>query len=280
MSDASATPDAAPAAPSAAQAAAATGAVQTAPGMYTVKIDGKEIQVDEAELRRGYSHSRAADERIRQATETRQTAEEVLNLFRNNPEEAFRRLQMDPKAFAEQLLTREIQEASLSPEQKRVRDLENFKAEAEKRERISKEETEKQEMEAFRNQIASELQTGIIEAIGAYDLPRNEFTVGRMAFHLEAALTAGIDASPKDIAPLVKKEYEADIRRLLSSVPDDKLLDFLGDDTTKKVVKGHIAKVGTKTKRPVTQAAGIKLDPKPTDKAKTPRDFFRGDRRR
>lgn len=260
---------------------AVQGNAPATPTMYKVKVNGEEQEVDINELTRGYAHNKAASETFRQAQETRQLAESVLELFKTDPKQAFAKLGKDAKKFAEEVLMEEINEAHLTPEQKKMRDLERYKSDMETKEQRAREEQERQQMEIFQQQVAQELQQDIVSVLQTADLPKNEYTVGRIAYYLEAAMTAGYDASAKDVVGLVKNEYETEIKRLLSSVPEDKLLTWIGDDMTKKVVKGHIARTGAKQKQAPRQNTGVKLDQtaKAPERPATLRDFFKNKNR-
>lgn len=244
--------------------------------MFKVKVDGADREVSEEELLRGYSHGTAAQERMRQANETRQMAEEVLKIFKENPKEAFKRLGVDTKAFAENILSEHMEDAMLTDDQREMRRLRIWESEMKAKEDATKAEQAAATEAKFREEVSQQLQTSIIETLNTSGLPRNEYTVGRMAYYMDAAISAGFtNVSPGDIIGHVKQEYQSDVRNLLSSVPEEQLLSFLGDDFTKKTVKAHLAKVG-KPKAPIVQT--------PQDKTKvasngkkilSPSEFFR-----
>lgn len=217
--------------------------------MFKVKVDGAEREVSEEELLRGYSHGTAAQERMRQANETRQMAEEVLKVFKENPREAFKRLGVDAKAFAEAVLTEHMEDSMLSDDQKEMRRLKNWEKEMRAKEDATKAEQQAAAEAKFREEVSQQLQDSIVATLNTSGLPRNEYTVGRMAYYMDAAISAGFtNITPADIIGHVKQEYQSDVKNLLSSVPESELLTFLGDDFTKKTVKAHLAKVGVKKK--------------------------------
>lgn len=243
--------------------------------LFKVKVDGQDTEVDETELLRGYTHSKVANERMRQATETRQLAEQVLSIFKTNPKEAFAKLGVDAKAFAEQVLQEEMEEAVLTPEQKELRDLKRFKEDMSQKEEAARQAEAEAAEEAFRTQVAEELQTSIVTALDSADLPRNEYTVARMAYYLESCIQAGFEATPQDVIAHVKAEYDRELKAFLSSVPEDKLLNFIGPDFTKKVVKQHIAATGAKKKAVTPTPVGVEVKKPEENVPTTPRDFFR-----
>jgi hypothetical protein len=244
--------------------------------MFKVTVDGSEREVSEDELRRGYSHGTAAAERMRQANETRSQAEQVLKIFKENPREAFSRLGVDAKAFAEQILSEHMEDAMLTDDQKEMKRLRKWESEIKAKDDASRAEQQAAQEAAFREQVSQDLQTDIIGALESSGLPRNEYTVGRMAYYFEAAISAGFqNVTAKDIIGHVKEEYQKDVRAMLSSVPEESLLGFLGDDFTKKTVKAHLAKVN-KGKMPVkvaTPPAAVKTQE--GKKILSPSEFFK-----
>lgn len=244
--------------------------------MFTVTIDGTERQVTEDELRRGYSHGAAANERMRVANETRQMAEEVLKVFKENPKLAFQKLGVDAKTFAEQVLSEHIEESLLTPEQKELREARKFMKEKADSEAKQKAEAAAAQEAAYREQVSTQLQTDIVSTLGESGLPRNEYTVGRMAYYLDSAIRAGYEnVTAKDIIGHVKQEYERDVKALLQSVPENNLLDFLGDDFTKKTVKAHLAKIGPKKAAPVVNPIKGQTQSTAGKKIISPSEFFK-----
>ena len=261
-----------------AQVAAAAGATPTAdPNVFTVTVDGKEVPVTLDELKRGYAHGRAANERMRAASETRQQAEEVLKIFRENPRMAMEKLGVDAKAFAEQVLNEHLEDMSLSDEQRELKKLRaQMKQFAEQEERAKAEQQAASE-KAFRDQVTQQMQQDIIGALQSSGLPRNEYTVGRIAYYMEAALTAGFpNVTAQNVIPYVRTEYEKDVQSLLGSLSEDQIESFLGKDISKKVLKSSLSKVKT----PPTKTA----EPNQGSNAKKPAnmttsDWFRQQRK-
>jgi hypothetical protein len=248
--------------------------------MFKVKVDGQEREVDEAELLRGYTHGAAANEKMKAANEQRQMAEEVLRIFKTDPKLAFSKLGVDAKAFAEQVLQDHIEELNLTPEQKELRDLRKWQAEQNEAKQKAEEAQKLAAEEAYRNEVSTQLQESIINSLNSGGLPKNEYTVGRMAYYMDAAVRAGFNLPVPElmthILPQVKAEYDRDLKALLSSTPEDRLLDFLGEDITKKTVKAHLAKTGAKKKStaPLVKPEDQPVQPKKAE-PKSPRDFFK-----
>jgi len=73
----------------------------------------------------------------------------------------------------------------------------------------------------------------------------------------------------------VKQEYDRELKAFLTSVPQDKLLNFIGPDFTKRVVNEHIKATGAKKKAPTAAVVGTQLEKKEAPKPETLRNFFR-----
>lgn len=247
--------------------------------MYKVKIDGIESEVDEAELLRGYGHSQAANKRMAEAKEQRSQAEEVLRIFKQDPTKAFTKLGVDVKQWAEQVLRQEMEDAMLSPQEKELRELRAMAQDMKTKEQEAKDAQSKAAEKAYIEQTTQELQQGIMNALQTSDLPRNEFTVGRIAYYMDGAIQAGYDqVKPQDVVPMVKQEYEKEIRKLMVDMEGDKLLSFLGDDVSKKMIKAHVAKVGAKKQNTLDKPVQISRKAPANDeeaRAKKFSSFFR-----
>lgn len=249
---------------------------------FMVKVNGADTEVDEAELLRGYSHSSAANEKMRAAQEQHKMAEEVLRIFKTDPKLAFSKLGVDAKEFAEKVLSEHLEDSMLTDEQKELKKLRAWQSEQAKKQDEEKSAQEAAAAESYREQVGQELNTHIVNAIQASGLPKNQYTVGRLAYHMEAAVQAGFTDLPvaeliRHILPDVKAEYDADLKSRLMSTPDDQLLDFLGEEVTKRTLKAHLAKVGKGKKdtgQKVQDPGQVKTTTAKKD-IKSPKDFFK-----
>jgi hypothetical protein len=245
--------------------------------MFKVKVDGNEREVSEEELLRGYTHGAAANEKMRVANEQRQMAEEVLRIFKTDPKLAFSKLGVDAKAFAEQVLNEHMEDSMLTDEQKELKKLRAWQADQNAAKEKAEADQKTAAEEAYRESVSQQLQEVIVNTLATGGLPKNEYTVGRMAYYMDAAVRAGYDVPIPElmgvILPQVKQEYEADLKALLGSTPEDKLLDFLGDDVTKKAVKAHLAKSGLSKKAPAPVAQPATAAKKA--EIRSPKDFFK-----
>lgn len=246
---------------------------ETVARMYRVTVDGQEMEVDEDELRRGYTHGRAASKRMEEAAMSRKEAEQVLRLFKDNPREAFKLLGQDARSFAEQVINDELSEALLTPEQRELRDYKSRVERYENESRLAKEQYEREQMESDIAKQAESIQGEIINTLESAGLPKTERTVSRIVYYMQSALAAGYNVTPRDVVEQVKLDYKQDLSSLLGGLPEDALEAFIGSDNYRKIAKSTVAK--TKSASVVPKSVNTNRAPKDTGKTvKSPRDFF------
>lgn len=236
---------------------------------FKVKVDGAESEVDEDELVRSYQLRKVSDKRLQEATQARKQAEEFVNLLKHDPIKLLSdpRIGHDVKKLAEEYLMKELENEMLTPEQKELREAkaklktyEEMKAEQEKAAVAAQ---EKQLMDHY----TQKYQQDIISALDSSGLPRTEATVNRMIHYMAQSLEKQYGFEATDVVDLVKMDYIRDTKALYAGVPDEVLLDILGDDIIKKVVKADLNKMkrnpmATQTK---TQHVG-NIQPKKSEK--------------
>lgn len=245
---------------------------ETAARLFRVKVDGQELEVDENELIKGYTHGKAAAKRMEEAAMTRKEAQQVLQIFRDNPKEAFKLLGKDARQFAEQIINDELNEAMLSPQERELRDYKRKVEEYESQSRRAKEQYEREQMEAEIARQSEAIQQDIISTLETAGLPKTERTVGRIVYYMQAALAAGYNVAPKDVIQQVREDYKHDLNSLLGGLPEDALEAFLGAETVRKIAKSTVKQ----TKAPQTVPKSVNQDRKPKEEKKilSPKDFF------
>jgi hypothetical protein len=244
---------------------------ETVARMYKVKVDGIDTEVDEAELLKGYTHSKAASKRMEEAALQRKEAEQVLRIFKENPKEAFKLLGKDARAFAEQVINDELSDALLSPQERELREYKAKVDAYESESRSAKEQYEKEQAEADINKQAESIQADIITSLETAGLPKTERTVSRIVYYMQSAIEAGYNVMPKDVIDQVKQDYISDFKSMIGGLSEDQIEMFLGADLVRKVAKSTVKAPVVKT---VPKAVNVKTE-ETTKKQLSPRDFFR-----
>lgn len=176
------------------------------------------------ELDRG-AHQRfqEAAELRRQAAADRQAAEETVKGLSKDAKAALRKAGIDPVRFAEEVLSETLADAELSPEARRVRELE-----AEKQARDAQDEADKtkQQQDHEVAQVAlweSRFNQAFVETITKHGLPKDEDTIWRMANKVESYWGSEVPVTLDEIAEEVREEQERAFTPRLQSLKDDQL---------------------------------------------------------
>lgn len=193
---------------------------------HKVKIDGEEVEVDDDTLLRDYQLAKASHKRMQEAAETRKQAEEQIAQIRalaeqtrQDPRNLFKALGLDAKQFAEALLAEELENELLSPEEKELRELRNWKKQNEM-ERAEKEEAEKKrKAEELALQAGAEIESEIVDALKVSGIKATPRSVARVAEMMLASLGGdGPRLKASDAISRLTPEYRADVVDLLESM--------------------------------------------------------------
>ena len=225
----------------------------TQPRKYKVKVDDTELEVDEEELLRGYTHNKAADAKMRQAAEVRKQAEQFIEMVKRDPSLLLKHpeLGINYQQWIEEAHAQLMEEAMLPPEEKERRDMRSRLTQLEEEKRQYENERQAAELERLTEQYQQEYDKQFTEALQTSGMPKNNWTVARMAYYVQAAQEAGFDdVNAKDIVPLVREDYQNEIREMFGQSNDDTILDILGDKGVERAVSAHLKKVNGGTDKP------------------------------
>lgn len=254
---------------------------------FKLKVNGKEksFKIDmsnEAELQKHFQKAAASDEAFNQAAEVRKAAMAFMQDLKTNPRKVLAdpNIGIDVQKFAEQIMNERIQEMEKSPEQReregKEKQLEELKRQLDdQRNQFNQKEQERIQVEHARN-----LENEISTALDIGGLPKTPRTVASMAEMMSIALKYGVELSPQEIAPIVKKMRYEELQEMLESTPDDQIEDFIGKNVLGRLRKKNVAK--TKVPQTTSSVKATGADAKKVeDKSKEPvkkmtyRDFFK-----
>jgi hypothetical protein len=206
---------------------------------HKVKVDGAELEVDEDELKRGYSHQKAASKLMQEAQRSRKQAETFISMMKDKGKlfEAIQQLGHDPRKLAEEYLAAQLEEEVMDPKDRELKTLrsklereEQTKAEAEK-ERLGKINA------ALTAKYAKEYETQFIEALKTTQLPPTKETVAQIAGYIKRAAEIKIKMTPEEAALLVKDDLQRSVTSVISQTDGDTLIKLLGEETANKIRK-------------------------------------------
>lgn len=225
-----------------------------APRKFKVPVDGREIEVDESELVRGYGATKAAQRRMDEAARKSQQAEKILGVLeraKTDPKAARAMLThpdlgLSPeviRAVGEEMIYEEYQRQQMSPEQRAL---------AEREAAIQAKEAEFQTVEQQREQQVYQQETqqhlerhnrAIVEALTEVQIPKTERSVKRMAEYLLENKQYGLGYTHKQIAELVREDIREDLTGTTGHMSGDELIEFFGPAVANKIRKADLARL-------------------------------------
>lgn len=237
---------------------------------HKIKVDGQEAEIDYDELIRGYQTNKHALTKMQQASKDKQQAEDVIKLFKADPEQAAKVLGINAAEWAQKFMEREAELALKTPEErsrmKLLDELNALKAEKDTAEAAR----QSQELEQRTNMAATQLDTQFTQALASAGLPKTRGTVQRMAQYMYQFAEAGHDVTASEVVPYVLKDYEDEHREMWGNSDLDQLYKQLGEENIKKIIKLHNNKVKSTAETKLTKDAGtigrtrLNKDKKPT----------------
>jgi len=187
---------------------------------HRVKIDGEELDVELEELINNYQRAQASQKRFDEAARTMKQVEEMFARGRNDPAEILNALGVDPLEFLESFVTKQIEEDSLSPEEKELRELRALKAERDaelqkaEQNRIAQE--RQRQADAFAQQIDNDITAALAEA-GLKPTPK---IIARVAEQLLADLSAGKELNARSALTRTQNDIQSELAAFLADNPE------------------------------------------------------------
>lgn len=233
---------------------------------HKIKADGQELELEYDDLVRMASKASAADNRMREATTTKKEAKSILDGLRSNPVEALKQLesntyfQENPNAivellgkegarkFAESLLWEEIQREKMSPERQELEDLRKFKQQQEELAKEREEAEKHQRYEAERARYRDQYTKQFTEALETGGLPKTPETIETMAQLYMSALENDYEPDMKELVDATRDQLQNRTRSLLGGLPEETLVELLGDDIAGKIRKHDLSRLRSPTK--------------------------------
>lgn len=204
---------------------------------HRLKVDGQEIEVDDEELKRGYSHQRAANKILQEGKAAKKQAEEFVKMMKDKGTlfDAIQKLGHDPRKLAEEYLAAQLEDEMLDP---RDKELKSAKARLQQYEELEK--RQKQELESKRDaemkaKFSEEYTKQFTDALKESNLPATKETVAEMAKYISRSAKIGFQMTAQEAAKLVTEDIEERQRRLYSSADAETLIRLLGDQGLQKI---------------------------------------------
>tara|TARA_Y100000004_G_C8919104_1_gene414580 strand:- start:46 stop:975 length:930 start_codon:yes stop_codon:yes gene_type:complete len=254
--------------------------------MFTVKVDGQELQVSEADLIRDYQLAQASYKKMEEAAGLRKQSDEVrrnhqlvAEIMRNGTSAQKSQVLASYMGGEENLrrwlndeVNSMIEFQQLSPEAQKLRKTEQELASYKERARRQQEYEQQQKLsheQAQAEQYFLQQFTGALKDVG---LPSNPATISRMASIASYYADKGQQVDSAKIAELVKKEVMADLNTMLDTDDQEKLLSIVGEKRVKGLSNHLASKINPTPPKTAPRVVGGR--PK-KQKQISSRDWFR-----
>lgn len=193
---------------------------------FKVKVDGEELEVDEQTLLKDYELKQASHKRMEEAARLRKQAQEessqikaLLAQAKEDPSVVLKALGLEPRQWAESLLTKQLELELLSPEERELRELREFKKRQEDERTQIEQERAKKKQQELTLQAEAEIESEVVDALKASGLKPTPRTVARVAEIILASLEAeGPRIKATDALTRLQREYRADVVDHLESL--------------------------------------------------------------
>lgn len=223
---------------------------------FKVKVDGQELEVDEAELLKGYGHQRAASKRMQEAIKMRKQAEEFIGLLKDKNAlfQVIQKLGHDPRQLSEEYLGSIVEDELLDPKEREFR---KTKAELQRLKELDKmreEQATEARMSMLKKKYSEDYNKQFQEALEKVKLPVKKHTVQEMAKYIYKASKLGYQMSAMEAAKLVEEDVKDAQRSIVGDADAETLMKLFGDDLVNKIRKWDTSRL----KNPATEMKSLK----------------------
>ena len=206
-----------------------------------MKVNGKEREYTEDEVIRRAQMFESAEEKFQEAAKRTKQMEQFIEALKTNPAAILSHpeLGIDMRKLAEEYLTKEVKREMMSPEERELEELRTFKQQYEEQRQNEEKkrltEQQQQELQALQQRQREHFDKQISEVLSKSNLPKNAYTVKKVAELLHSAVSKGYELDVQLAVDMVKESYLTDIQSLVGSLDGEHLLSMLGGDIAKKI---------------------------------------------
>jgi len=231
-------------------------AAQTPPAptkkKYTYKAEGADVteELSDEEVQSRLSLSKVAQKRLQEASLTRKQAEQFIQALQNDPMSVLNNDKiMGQKKFreiAEKFLSEQLKQEMLSPQERQQQEKDERLKRYEEQEKEAKTQKEAEQAQKLEEHYAQEYQKTIISALESSSLPKNPFTVKRMAELMQKNLQHGLELEPQQLAQIVKEDLQNELKSTIGSASPEQLIQMFGQEIANKIRKHDLAQLQPK----------------------------------
>lgn len=214
-----------------------------------LKVDSKEEEIefdpnDDEFLTRELQKAKAFQKRSQEYSTLEKNVRNFVEELRTNPRKILSdpNIGIDLKKLAAEVIEQEIANSQKSPEQLEKEHLEEELNRIRTERENEKKEMESREFERLQQHEMERYDIAMTKALQASDLPKTPYVVKKMADYMLIGLQEGMDVSPEDVIPLVRKEMQNDLKQMFAVLPDEVIESLVGKDVFTRIRKKSVNK--------------------------------------
>lgn len=214
---------------------------------YRVKVDGQDLEVDEKELLRGYSHQKAANKILQEGKAKAKEAESLLSQLKEGKGvfDLLKTLGHDPRKMTEEYLSEQLKYEMLDEREKALIEKDKKLKEYEERDKKAEEEKRKAIEDAAMKKYSQQYSEEIVSALKESSVPQNKDSVQRIAKYLAQSAKFKIQMTAQEAVKLVEQDLLDVQSRIYKDMSAEQLLKFLGEDGFQKIRSYDAQKIRT-----------------------------------
>jgi len=246
---------------------------------FKTKIDDieEEVELDEDQIKRDYQRMKASDKRFQEASTLRKQADEFISKLKDKQGliEVLRQAGHDPRALAEEFLGNELRVELMTPEQKRIYELERDLFIT----RQTQKQRDDQEMSAKEAQatekLSQQMNQEIIEALKSANIPQEAYSVRRMADIIRNGFSHGEVISWSDAAKILERDIKTQVSSVVKKMSPEKILETFGEEVANTIRKYDLSKLQNPIRQSRRQNGQAALPKEPGRTYTTEKEFER-----
>lgn len=227
-----------------------------------LKVNGAEKEYDEKAVIAFAQKGMSADEKYQKAAAERKKIEKLVELAETDPDQLLRELlKKDPDEFYKERIKKKLEDLSLDPKDRELRDAKRKIEELTKAEEARKEKEKAESLQKMTDFYIQKFDKEIPDALKSIGVPVNRETTKRMTDMMLSNLEEGTDLPVEVCAELVKDEYLGSVKGSVKSFDPELLAELLEDEVFQKVLEAKNKKKPEK-KQALADGSQVKKDSK------------------
>lgn len=219
--------------------------------LVTLTVNGKTIEKPLREAIKISQLEEASYEKMKQAAQREKSLsqkeaqiQQLFDLAKKDFGKFSEIIGLDADQVAEARLARKYELMQMSPEQRELQELKQWRAQQEQIQKQQKEQFEKEQMTVAEKQESQKLEQEIIKAWDDTKLPKNKYFGALMAFQmLNHQKINGQPLPASEAAAKVKAGFVNDVKSIIGDMDASAILELLGKDVMAKIRKYDVEQV-------------------------------------